>query len=350
MIRTARRRSALLALVLTCLTTLALTLGTAGAADAARLDLHRGSHGAKVRVLETRLHRVGLLVASAVDGRYRQATVNAVKRFQRSHHLRANGRVNARTWNLVASAARAKARPRPLPPPTGPAPAIVSHRGAVAPGAPENTMASLRRGAAYAAVLEFDLRLTKDHQVVLMHDATLDRTTNCTGRVIDWTLADLHAQCTVAGQAIPTFEEVAAYAETVTLKVAPEIKNGDISDEDLGHVLDAVYAHDLQGRTIMQSFEAAVLQRIHAQRADLRLMLVSTQPVPMTQARAAYATTVAIRLENLTAAWVASYRRYGYEVWTFTAIDNKTLDQAHRIHADAVITDIPGQARYHYGY
>jgi glycerophosphoryl diester phosphodiesterase len=342
-------RSRALALLITCTVTLAVAVGTVAPAEAARLNLHRGSHGTKVRVLETRLHRLDLLVASAVDGRYRQATVNAVRRFQRSHHLRANGRVDTRTWNLVARAVRAKARPKPLPPPTGPAPAIVGHRGAVAPGAPENTMASMRRGAAYAAVLEFDLRLTKDHQVVLMHDATVDRTTNCTGRVIDWTLADLRAQCTVAGQPIPTFEEVAAYAETISLKIAPEIKNGDISDADLAQVLATVYAHGLQGRTIMQSFEAPVLQKIHAQRPDLRLMLVSTQPVPMTQARAAYATTVAIRLENLSAAWVASYKRYGYKVWTFTAIDNATLDQAHRIHADAVITDIPGQAHYHYG-
>ena len=276
--------------------------------------------------------------------------MNAVKRFERNHHLRANGRVNQRVWNLVARAARAKAaRPKPLPPPTGPAPAIVGHRGAVTPDTPENTLASMHRGAAYAAVLEFDLRLTADHQIVLMHDVTLDRTTNCTGRVIDWTLADLRAQCHVGSQPIPTFDEVAAYAETTTLKIAPEIKNADISDADLGQVFSIIDAHGLQGRTIMQSFEAPVLQRVHALRPDLRLMLVSTNPVTVAAARAAYATTVAIRLENLTAAQVANYKRNSMKVWTFTAIDNPTLDQAHRIHADAVITDIPGQAKAHYG-
>jgi glycerophosphoryl diester phosphodiesterase len=343
-------RSRALALVLACVGTLAVTLGTAVPAEAARLNLHRGSHGAKVHVLETRLHRLGLLTGSAVDSHYRQATVNSVRRFQRNHHLRANGRVNQRVWLLVAHAAKAKAaRPKPLPPPTGPAPAIVGHRGAVTPTTPENTLASMHRAAAYAAVLEMDLRLTADHQIVLMHDVTLDRTTNCTGRVIDWTLQDLRAQCHVGNQQIPTFEEVAAYAQTLTLKIAPEIKNADISDADLAQVFGIIDAHGLQGRTIMQSFEAPILQRIHAQRPDLRLMLVSTEPVTVAAARAAYATTVAIRLENLTAANVAIYKRNHILVWTFTAIDNATLDQAHRIHADAVITDIPGQAKAHYG-
>jgi glycerophosphoryl diester phosphodiesterase len=207
----------------------------------------------------------------------------------------------------------------------------------------------MHRGAAYAAVLEFDLRLTADHQIMLMHDVTLDRTTNCTGRVIDWTLQNLRAQCHVGSQPIPTFDEVAAYAETTTLKIAPEIKNADISDADLGQVFNIIDAHGLQGRTIMQSFEAPVLQRVHALRPDLRLMLVATEPVTVAAARAAYVTTVAIRLENLTAAQVANYKRNSMKVWTFTAIDNPTLDQAHRIHADAVITDIPGLAKAHYG-
>jgi glycerophosphoryl diester phosphodiesterase len=339
-----------LALALACVAAVAVLLGTAVPAEAARLNLHRGSHGAKVHVLEARLHRLGLLTSSAVDSHYRQATVNSVKRFQRGHHLRANGRVNQRLWNLVTRAARARAaRPKPLPPPTGPAPAIVGHRGAVTPTAPENTLASMHRAAPYAAVLEMDLRLTADHQIVLMHDATLDRTTNCTGRVVDWTLEDLRAQCHVGNQPIPTFDEVAAYAETLTLEIAPEIKSADISDADLAQVFGIVDAHGLQGRTIMQSYDAPVLQRIHTQRPDLQLMLVSIEPVTVAATRAAYATTVAIRLDNLTSADVAVYKRSHISVWTYTAVDNATLDQARRIHADAVITNIPGQAKAHYG-
>jgi glycerophosphoryl diester phosphodiesterase len=348
-----RSRSLALALVLACVASLALTIGTATSAEAARLNLHRGSHGTKVRVVENRLHKLSLLTASAVDGHYRQATTNAVKRFQRRAHLRVNGRVNQKVWNRLAYAARTKPapkpKPKPLPPPTGKAPAIVGHRGAVGPDAPENTLAAMRRAATSADVLEMDLRLTADHQIVLMHDVTLNRTTNCTGAVIDWTLQNLRAQCRVGSQPIPTFEEVAAFAETTSRLIAPEIKNVEISDADLRKVFDIINAHDLQGRTVIQSFTADVLKRVRTFRPDLRLMLVSTQPVTVAQARDAGATTVAIRLENLTASDVSLYRSNGLKVWTFTAIDNATLDQAWRIHAQAVITDVPAMAQSRYG-
>ena len=54
-------RSRLPALVLACVAVLAVTVTVAAPAEAARLNLHRGSHGAKVRVLETRLNHLGLL-------------------------------------------------------------------------------------------------------------------------------------------------------------------------------------------------------------------------------------------------------------------------------------------------
>jgi glycerophosphoryl diester phosphodiesterase len=348
---THRFRGVALALVLACVAALALTVTTAPAASAARLNLHRGSHGPTVRLLETRLHRAGFLVASAVDGRYRQATVNSVKRFQRRHHLRANGRVNRHVWNLVARAARAhtQAKPKTPPAPTGPAPAIVGHRGGVGVEGPENTLVAMQRAAASAVVLEFDLRLTADHQLVLMHDATLDRTTNCSGRVIQWTLQDLQAQCRVGSQPIPTFDQVAAYAQTTTLQIAPEIKNNAISDADLAQVFGIIDAHGLQGRAIVQSFDAAVLQRVHAQRPDLHLMLVSTEPVTVASARAADASTVAIRIDKLTTPYVSYYRKYGIRVWTYTASDYAALDLAHRLHVNAVITDIPARAKSHYG-
>jgi glycerophosphoryl diester phosphodiesterase len=58
--------------------------------------------------------------------------------------------------------------------------------------APENTMAAFRRARAMGVdVLEMDLRFSADGEIVLMHDATVDRTTNGQGRVADLTLGDL---------------------------------------------------------------------------------------------------------------------------------------------------------------
>ena len=112
-------------------------------------------------------------------------------------------------------------------PPRGPAPGIIGHRGAPGPGpAGEHAGVAMRYAHGSADVLEFDLRLTADHEIVLMHDATPDRTTNCTGpgRRLD-AAQTCATQCRGGGQPIPTFAEVAAYAGTTALGIAPEIKS-----------------------------------------------------------------------------------------------------------------------------
>ncbi len=70
-------------------------------------------------------------------------------------------------------------------------PFIVAHRGAQT-REPENTLAAFTLAVAQGAdALETDLHFTRDNQIVLIHDATIDRTTNGSGRVSQMTLAEL---------------------------------------------------------------------------------------------------------------------------------------------------------------
>jgi glycerophosphoryl diester phosphodiesterase len=72
------------------------------------------------------------------------------------------------------------------------APVISGHRGGMVKGFPENSIAALANTLNYTpAFFEIDPRLTKDSVVVLMHDETLDRTTNGRGKVADYTFAEL---------------------------------------------------------------------------------------------------------------------------------------------------------------
>ncbi len=64
-----------------------------------------------------------------------------------------------------------------------PKPAVIAHRGASA-HAPENTLSSFHLALSHQAhAIEFDVQLTRDHQVIVFHDRTLDRTTNGNGPV-----------------------------------------------------------------------------------------------------------------------------------------------------------------------
>ena len=68
---------------------------------------------------------------------------------------------------------------------------IQAHRGASA-DAPENTMEAFRLAVDIAADgIELDVHLTKDGEVVVIHDDTIDRTSNGTGKVSDMTLEEL---------------------------------------------------------------------------------------------------------------------------------------------------------------
>ena len=70
---------------------------------------------------------------------------------------------------------------------------IMGHRGAPA-DEPENTLRSFRRALAVGvAAVELDVQLTKDGRLAVIHDETLDRTTNGQGPVKDFTLAELQA-------------------------------------------------------------------------------------------------------------------------------------------------------------
>lgn len=101
---------------------------------------------------------------------------------------------------------------------------ISGHRGGTIKGYPENCIATFENTLRYTpAFFEIDPRLTKDSLVVLMHDATLNRTTNGTGKVSDYTLAELQRfrlkdpEGNVTDFKIPTLQEVISWSQGKTI-------------------------------------------------------------------------------------------------------------------------------------
>jgi len=94
---------------------------------------------------------------------------------------------------------------------------ICAHRGASI-SHPENTIAAFKEAIRLGAhMIELDLALTRDNQIVVLHDSTLDRTTDGSGPVEEWSLADLKKLDAgifkgqqFKGERIPTFEEALA--------------------------------------------------------------------------------------------------------------------------------------------
>ena len=105
---------------------------------------------------------------------------------------------------------------------------VVAHRGRSG-GGPENTLAAVRQSIERGLrIIEVDVRLTKDRQLVIVHDDRLDRTSDCSGRVSDLTLVQVR-RCdagwpTHPGELVPTFAEVLVLAQERSVRVLADVK------------------------------------------------------------------------------------------------------------------------------
>jgi len=107
---------------------------------------------------------------------------------------------------------------------TWPYPRIVAHRGGGAL-APENTLGAIRKGASMGFKgVEFDVMLTADALPIIIHDETLERTTNGRGEVPAMKYSELVSLDAGGGERIPTFEEAARLCRELGVWANVEIK------------------------------------------------------------------------------------------------------------------------------
>lgn len=139
---------------------------------------------------------------------------------------------------------------------------IIAHRGGTT-GPPESTLAAFRNAITLGVDwLEFDVQMTKDGALVVIHDETVDRTTNGTGKVSDLTLEQIRSLDAGQGEKVPTFTEVVDLAKSSGVKILPETKFANIHPEvDVKLLLDLDKAGYLDN-TIIQSFETVSLNRM----------------------------------------------------------------------------------------
>jgi glycerophosphoryl diester phosphodiesterase len=162
-----------------------------------------------------------------------------------------------------------------------PTPFIMGHRGSSA-GAPENTLSAFELTAFQGAhAIELDAKLTIDGHVVVIHDQTVDRTTNGHGRVTEMTLAELREldagewfDDVFTNERIPTLDEVfATVGQRLFINV--ELTNYATPNDDLvPAVVDLVKKHHLQDRVMFSSFFPRNLQRAHRLLPDVPLGLL----------------------------------------------------------------------------
>ncbi|HSV90320.1 MAG TPA: glycerophosphodiester phosphodiesterase family protein, partial [Nitrospiraceae bacterium] len=145
----------------------------------------------------------------------------------------------------------------------------IGHRGA-AGHAPENTLAAIQKGIALGVnSVEIDVRRTADGVLVVLHDATVNRTTNGKGRVDRMCLRDIKKLDAGDGEHIPTLEEVFKVAEGKTGLIL-ELKIRGAAQQ----TAEAVREAGFRDSVIYASFLHDELQHVQTVDPDASLMVL----------------------------------------------------------------------------
>lgn len=153
---------------------------------------------------------------------------------------------------------------------------IIGHRGYSAKY-PENTLMAFQAAMdAGADMIEFDVLLSKDMIPVIIHDETLNRTTNGKGKVSDFSLNELKKLNAGQDQTIPTLEEVLAltkgkislHVEIKTEAVSEKIVNG-VEEQTLG----LLEKYGFSSSCIVSSFNSIPLFRLRSMKNNLAVAI-----------------------------------------------------------------------------
>ena len=153
-------------------------------------------------------------------------------------------------------------------------PYVHAHRGGGYTGYPENCIATFEYTLKQIpAFMEIDPRVTKDGVMVLMHDATLDRTTTATGKVCDYTYAELQQiylkdkNGSKTGFKIPTLEETLRWAKGKTVLII------DKKDAPIARILEMIRKEKAEANVILMAYTLEDAKMILAYDPSLTLQV-----------------------------------------------------------------------------
>jgi len=213
---------------------------------------------------------------------------------------------------------------------------IFGHRGA--PGYPrrgENTIASFKKALRYGATgLEFDVRRCADGRLVVIHDETIDRTTNGRGRVADFTYEELRRFDAGSGEPVPLLADILdEFGARCLLNI--ELKEAGLAP----YVKALVLERRLERHVIISSFDWQELAWLVP---EIPIGLLSSKLADLiSAARRLRAIAIHPRKEIVTPSLVQAARdaNLRINIWTVNEVDE--ISQFRTLGADGIFTDFP---------
>ena len=247
---------------------------------------------------------------------------------------------------------------------SGPAILVAAHRGGAALW-PENSLLAFRQALALGVdALEFDLHMTADGEVVVLHDPTLDRTSTAKGPVRALSLADLAPvrlkarDGMVTDERVSTFAQVLDLAASTSVELVPEIKidaTGQRYDGIEEKVLALLRSRELLARATVQAFQAETIRRLRELEPKARTMLLVTRgDVERERVRPAEAvrraselgaTALGMNHRLIDADVVSAARGAGIRLAAWTVNEEADIRRMIDLGVDMVMSDRPDLAK-----
>lgn len=236
----------------------------------------------------------------------------------------------------------------------------IAHRGASAV-APANTLSAFEKAVELGADgIELDVHLSADGVPVVIHDFTVDATTDGHGRVADMTLAQLkrldagsYFDPTFAGERIPTLEEALTVIAINSLLLNVELKTTSLRDDGLERAVIACierstiqHGEAFANQVLLSSFNPFSLRRAKriAPHIPVGLLYAPDLPLPLRRAWLAFLAPHEARHPEHTmvnARYMAWARQRGYRVNTWTVDDPDEMHRLIGLGVDSIITNVP---------
>lgn len=234
-----------------------------------------------------------------------------------------------------------------------PRPIIIAHRGASG-HAPENTLAAFQLAVQFNAhAIELDAKLSADGEVVVIHDQTVDRTTNGKGAVRALPLKTLRSldagaffDPNYAGERIPTLSEV---FESVGGKILinVELTNYLTPFDDLPiKVAELVKQHHLEGSVLFSSFSPRSLRRVHRIFPEIPCALLAISGFLGAIARSRTGMhpqyqALHPNAKDVNGHLIERFHSAGVRVHAYTVNDPLEMRRLYALDIDGIITDFP---------
>lgn len=231
---------------------------------------------------------------------------------------------------------------------------VWAHRGASG-YAPENTLEAFRMAIEMGADgVELDVQFTKDRQMVVIHDETIDRVSNGHGRVVDYTLEELkkftfnktHPKYQDCG--IPTLEEVLTFMKPTGMTVNIELKTGvNFYDGIEDSVLRLVDRMQMQEQVIYSSFNHYSVMKVKELCPDAHVGLLycdgtlhMAEYAKENQAEALHPSLNNMQYIDL----IPDCKEMGIDLHVWTVNNKNDMERMVRLGVDAIITNYPDVA------